>query len=79
MLGYMTKQEAKELGFTNSGNYYFVPVYLAFDAELGFCVVAKWAPLYFLMPVITLIERIVWALSMSDEPCMCAFRIGEPL
>lgn len=47
MLGYMTKQEAKDFGFTHAGNYYFIPVYVGHDPELGFCVAAKWLPFDF--------------------------------
>jgi len=78
MLGYMTKQEAKDFGFTHTGNYYFIPIYVCQDPELGFCVAVKWFPFDFLMPVVTFIEIVMWKISFRKGDPQFEFRVtGE--
>lgn len=77
MLGYMTKAKAKEVGFTHEGNYYFVPLYLAWaDGQLH--VGAKWAPLELFMPLISGLEILVCAIFTPGNEFVFEFRVtGE--
>lgn len=79
MLGYMTKQKAKDSGFTHAGNYYFIPVYFGLDPELGLCVLPKWRPFYFLMSVVSAVEVLMWKISMRNGDPEFEFRVTSVL
>lgn len=58
MLGYMTADEAKTLGFTHHGSYYGIPCWIG--DPMGDCMVAtKWAPLEYLMTLWHHVEGLI--------------------
>jgi uncharacterized protein (DUF779 family) len=57
MLGYMTKKEAVNYGFTNHGFYWFIPVWIS-DEEFP-VVAAKWKPMELLFTVVSRIEGLI--------------------
>lgn len=76
MLGYMTQKEAKREGFTHSGSYYGIPVWIA--EPHGYCMVAtKWAPLEYLMTLFHHIEGICHSL-LGTEPSFM-FKVGKEI
>lgn len=76
-LGYITEQEAKELGFTHHGRYYGIPMWLA-PREPDFPVAAKWHPLHYLMFVLFYVEALLRSTFSSDDPHF-AFHIGDKI
>ena len=58
MFGYMTRKEAKELGYEYAGTYYSVPIYAVMDGE-DIRVVARWEPCEILLPLFCEIEMFI--------------------
>ncbi|GJN50833.1 hypothetical protein [Pseudomonas tohonis] len=76
MLGYMTAQEAKSLGFTHHGKYYGIPVWVG-DPH-GDCMVAtKWAPLELLMSLWHHVEGLCHAMRGTEPTFM--FLVGREI
>ena len=69
VLGYVTEAEAKLLGFTHHGRYFFVPVYMgALDSGV-LDELEKFLPMGWLIDVCTVIEQTLQeAFWPEDEP-----------
>lgn len=76
MLGYMTASQAKAEGFTHSGGYYGIPIWLTLTDMPE--VATKWYPLEYLMPVFSWIEGVVREVMWPDEEPGFMFKVyGE--
>lgn len=56
MLGYMTKEEAKENGFTNHARFFGMPCWFKNESN---CLQAKWKPAGFLIDVFCWIHNTI--------------------
>ncbi len=76
MLGYMTKKEALEFGFTHHGKYYGIPIWITAEDDAPM-VATKWAPMEYVMTLFHYVEAIVRSVAFpSDEPAFM-FRVGK--
>ena len=70
MLGYLTAEEAKKVGFTNHGSYYGIPIYMTVE-ECPMIATKVWW-LEWLMTVCHYIEGSIYSLFLVDEePAFC--------
>lgn len=75
MLGFMSKQEALSLGYTNHGKYFGLPVYLADDGP-GLMVTAKCKWLNWAVDVIATVEGILRDTFRPQDPPGFQFWVG---
>ena len=78
MLGYMSPDEARKLGFTHHGRYFGIPLWIG-DPD-GNCLVAvKWSPLNWVMDLFHGIEDLVRAIAFPEAlPCF-QFSLGDEI
>lgn len=83
MFGYMTRKEAKELGYKYGGRYYGIPVYFTekFEDEDGplMHIAATWAPCDYLALLIIEIEIAVKESLYPFDEAVPRFLITEEL
>lgn len=77
MLGYMTKAEALENGFTHHGRYYGIPLWIT--DEICPVVATKWYPMEFVMDLFHVIEITMRSLLFPDDELVFQFQIGMPI
>lgn len=71
VLGYMTAKQAKEYGFTHSGSYYGIPIWMGcMDQADGPMIATKWEPMEYLMSLFHHIEGICHAIRGSEPSFM---------
>lgn len=76
MFGFVTKNEALELGFTHHASYYGIPLWIT-DDEFPM-VATKWEPLEHVMTLFHYIEGFMNTFSPMDEQGFL-FKIGPPI
>lgn len=78
MLGYMTKEEAKSLGFTNHGKYFGIPCWVG-GGEENFMACTKWAPMEYVMTVFHYIEGFLRSTFWPNEEPVFQFLVGDSI
>ncbi|MGY3961417.1 hypothetical protein [Aeromonas popoffii] len=74
LLGFMTEQKAKELGFTHHGSYFGVPVYIG--DPYGQCMVTTKHPILDpLFDLMGVLEGIFRPLIHPENPAVFQFRL----
>lgn len=80
MLGYITKQEALELGMTHHGSYYGLPVWIGpAETEDGCRIYTKWQPLDYMIGVFCFIENIMRSILFPEDEPMFQISIGKEI
>lgn len=78
VLGYVTKAEAKRLGMTHHGRYFFIPVWMADVESDAPQVLEKFLPLGRCMEAIHVVEGLLHSLFWPDaEPVFQFHVLGE--
>lgn len=77
MLGYMTKRDALENGFTHHGAYFGTPCWIAPDD--GFMVATKWAPFEYLMTAMHYVEGFIRSIRFPDDEPTFQFALGAEI
>lgn len=75
MLGYMTKDQAKQHGFTHHASYYGIPCWMKDPEREDPMVATKWAPLELAMSLFHYIEGFVSAIIWPDAEPAFMFKL----
>jgi len=78
MLGFITKEKAKQHGFTNHGRYFGIPCWLADEGE-GMMVAAKWMPLEYIFSAFMHIEQTIRGMFFPGEDPGFQFDVGREI
>lgn len=77
MLGYMSAAEAKKEGFTHSGSYWGIPLWINVDKD--FTVATKWEPMEYVMTLCHVIDGLFQSIFFPNDAPGFVFKLKEPL